>query len=50
MDWSDDLIEWVYGPDDPDDDEPESPGEVYRRQEEEDRIRWIPGYREAVEE
>lgn len=50
LDWSPDLIEWVYGPPGDEDDEPPSTGEIYRIQEEEDRIRWLPGYCELVEE
>lgn len=50
MEWSKDLEEWLYGPPSDEDDELESVGEMYRRQEEEDRLRWIPGYRETVEE
>lgn len=50
MDWSDDLAEWVYGPPGEEDDEPLSVGEEYRIAEEEERIRWIPGYRETVED
>lgn len=50
MEWSDDLTEWVYGPSGGEYEDEENVGQVYRRHEEEDRIRWIPGYREAVEE
>ena len=46
--WPDELIEWVYGPPGEPDDPPPSTGEIYKIQEEEDRIRWIPGYKEAV--
>lgn len=47
--WSDALSEWVYGPARDEGDEPLSVGEMYRIQEEELRIKWIPGYRELVE-
>lgn len=44
----DELIdEWLYGPPGGGD-EPESVGAMYARQEEEDRLKWIPGYRQTV--
>lgn len=44
------LADWIYGPPSDEDDEPPSTGELYHQQEEEDRFRWIPGYRALVEE
>lgn len=49
LDWSPELIEWVYGPLRDENDEPPTTGEIYAMQEEEDRIRWLPGYRELLE-
>lgn len=46
--WPDELIEWVYGPPGELDDEPASVAEQYAVMEEEERIRWIPGYKELV--
>lgn len=43
------LREWIYGPPSDEDDEPLSVGEQYRISEEEERFRWLPGYRECVE-
>lgn len=44
------LLEWLYGPYGGEDPEPESVGEMYHRQEEEDRIRWLPGYAQLVKD
>lgn len=49
LDWSPELIEWVYGPPGEEGDEPPSTGEIYAIQEEEERVRWLPGYRELLE-
>ena len=46
--WSPELQEWVYGPPGEEDDEPISTGEEYHIAEEEERIRWLPGYRQTV--
>ena len=43
------LEEWIYGPPWEEGDEPPSTGELYRQQEEEERFRWIPGYKALVE-
>lgn len=48
-DLSPELAEWIYGPALDEDDEPLSVGEEYQIAEEEERFRWIPGYRELVE-
>lgn len=44
------LAEWLYGPELDEDDEPLSTAEEYRIAEEEERFRWIPGYRQLVED
>lgn len=44
------LADWIYGPPLDENDEPLSVGEQYRIAEEEERFRWIPGYRSLVED
>lgn len=44
------LEEWLYGHDDDPDDSYDPTAEEYHIAEEEDRFRWIPGYRALVEE
>lgn len=46
---SPELAEWIYGPVLDESDDPLTVGEEYRISEEEERFRWIPGYRELVE-